>query len=297
MAAPSKLWTAIADARIDGDSPLVEKLFADLRDNDEHLRQWLGGNFTPEVDHNHDGINSAPVGNSEWQSLDISDHFFAAATLAESNDAFQNRWREYSNLPNKSQLVAPTNAVALRGHDVVYFSSNGIMSSQRIPLKVRSYRVVMRVAFPAWSAAASLRMGIEDPANVVTGNAYNCATIHRGTQSNTIKFRTAENNQVTVTDNLGVAENVVWNNGGWNEFVIENWIDTDLAPDGQKESILYVNGVAVATHNTQQGAYVPGANNDVLASIVLVCNDAWVDMVRVTTPPTKKLNTFPLPTQ
>ena len=59
MPAPSKPFTAITDAQVDVDSPLTETLMTALRDRDQHNYEWIGGSYTPAVDHNHDGVNSA----------------------------------------------------------------------------------------------------------------------------------------------------------------------------------------------------------------------------------------------
>lgn len=58
MTAPSKNFTVIVDTRIDVNSPLDETLFEDLRDNDQHLEEWIGGSYVAAVDHDHDGVNS-----------------------------------------------------------------------------------------------------------------------------------------------------------------------------------------------------------------------------------------------
>ena len=58
MAAPSKNFTSIADGAVDADSPLDTTLVTNLRDNDIHLEEWLGKNYTAAVDHDHDGTNS-----------------------------------------------------------------------------------------------------------------------------------------------------------------------------------------------------------------------------------------------
>lgn len=59
MTAPSKSYTAIPDSDIDPESPLTTTLMTALRDNDVNVHEWLGGSYTPAVDHNHDGVNSA----------------------------------------------------------------------------------------------------------------------------------------------------------------------------------------------------------------------------------------------
>lgn len=58
MPAPSKSFTTIPDSDIDPESPLTTGLMTAYRDNDINLREWLGGNYTPAVDHDHDGVNS-----------------------------------------------------------------------------------------------------------------------------------------------------------------------------------------------------------------------------------------------
>lgn len=58
MTAPSKNFTAIVDADIDPDSPLTTTLMTAYRDRDQNLEEWLGGSYTPAVDHDHDGVNS-----------------------------------------------------------------------------------------------------------------------------------------------------------------------------------------------------------------------------------------------
>ena len=61
MAAPSKNFTSIADGVVDADSPLDTTLVSNLRDNDIHLEEWLGKNYTAAVDHDHDDVNSKAV--------------------------------------------------------------------------------------------------------------------------------------------------------------------------------------------------------------------------------------------
>lgn len=61
MPVPTKTFTAIADSKIDVDSPLTTELMTWLRDNIEHLEEWLGKDYAAAQNHNHDGLNSAPV--------------------------------------------------------------------------------------------------------------------------------------------------------------------------------------------------------------------------------------------
>jgi len=61
MAAPSKSYTSIVDSQVDADSPLDTILMTSLRDNIVHLKEWVGGSYVAEVDHDHDGVNSKPI--------------------------------------------------------------------------------------------------------------------------------------------------------------------------------------------------------------------------------------------
>ena len=61
MAAPTFSWNDITSAQTDAESPIDTTLMEGVRRNLVHLKEWLGGGFTPEVDHDHDGINSKSV--------------------------------------------------------------------------------------------------------------------------------------------------------------------------------------------------------------------------------------------
>lgn len=61
MAAPSKNFTVIPDSDVDANSPLDATLKTEERDNDIHLEEWMGKNFTAAVDHDHNGVNSVRI--------------------------------------------------------------------------------------------------------------------------------------------------------------------------------------------------------------------------------------------
>lgn len=61
MPVPSKNFTSIPDTSIDANSPITVSLMTQLRDNDIHLEEWLGLGFTAAQNHDHDGVNSAPL--------------------------------------------------------------------------------------------------------------------------------------------------------------------------------------------------------------------------------------------
>lgn len=70
MPAPSKNFTVVADSAIDADSPLTADLMEDLRDNDIHLEEWLGKDYTAATNHDHDGTNSATVRGNPGTHID-----------------------------------------------------------------------------------------------------------------------------------------------------------------------------------------------------------------------------------
>ena len=61
MTAPTKNFTAIADAAIDSGSPLTAELMTQIRDNTSHLEEWIGKDYTAAQNHSHNGVDSALV--------------------------------------------------------------------------------------------------------------------------------------------------------------------------------------------------------------------------------------------
>lgn len=53
----------IADGTIDPDSPIDTALMTAIRNSLTHNYEWIGKDYTPAINHNHDGANSAPLGN------------------------------------------------------------------------------------------------------------------------------------------------------------------------------------------------------------------------------------------
>jgi hypothetical protein len=69
MVAPSKVFTTIADSRIDPESIIDTDLMTQLRDNDIHMNERIGGSFTADKDHTHDGVGSALVPGNVFGTL------------------------------------------------------------------------------------------------------------------------------------------------------------------------------------------------------------------------------------
>lgn len=51
----------IPNTDIDAESPVTSALMTAYRDRDQFLYEWLGRDYTPLENHNHDGINSARI--------------------------------------------------------------------------------------------------------------------------------------------------------------------------------------------------------------------------------------------
>ncbi len=86
MAYPSKTFTTIADSAVDADSPIDVSLMTSLRDNDVHLREWLGKDYAAETNHSHDGVNSKSISGGQFLLMDrdtmtISQSFVTVDTV------------------------------------------------------------------------------------------------------------------------------------------------------------------------------------------------------------------------
>jgi hypothetical protein len=55
------VFTNIANSAIDPNSPITTELMTAYRDNDEHLEEWLGKDYTAAPNHDHNGVNSKLV--------------------------------------------------------------------------------------------------------------------------------------------------------------------------------------------------------------------------------------------
>lgn len=75
MTAPTKSWTSIPDSDIDPESPITTGLMTSIRDNAQHLKEWLGSSYTAAIDHDHDGTNSKLLPSSIFGNLFAFYHF------------------------------------------------------------------------------------------------------------------------------------------------------------------------------------------------------------------------------
>lgn len=87
MAAPDKNFTDIPDTAVDAESPLDTTLMTQIRDNLNHLEEWLGKNYTAAVDHDHDGINSKRPAVTNLNVLASYDYLLAEANTERTESA------------------------------------------------------------------------------------------------------------------------------------------------------------------------------------------------------------------
>ena len=88
MPAPSKVFTTFADSAVDPDSPIDTTLMTGLRDNDIHLKEWLGLSYTAAQNHDHDGTNSklvVSVADGSITTTKVVDGNITTAKLADGN--------------------------------------------------------------------------------------------------------------------------------------------------------------------------------------------------------------------
>ncbi len=112
MAAPDYVFTNIATARIDAESPGDETLFEDLADNDRHLEQWLGDAYTPAKDHDHDGVNSKQAQLPEYHWLRNRGSTTGTTTWS-SNQTLTPGIHDYGNLTIQTGVtVSPSGSEA-----------------------------------------------------------------------------------------------------------------------------------------------------------------------------------------
>jgi hypothetical protein len=78
MPAPTKNFTTFADSAVDPDSPIDTALMTGLRDNDIHVREWIGVGYTAAQNHDHDNVNSKPV-------VGVADGTITTLKIADAN--------------------------------------------------------------------------------------------------------------------------------------------------------------------------------------------------------------------
>ena len=70
MTVPTKNFTVVGDTVIDADSPVTAGLMEDLRDNDIHLEEWIGKDYTAAQNHDHNGVNSKTILGAVYKAAD-----------------------------------------------------------------------------------------------------------------------------------------------------------------------------------------------------------------------------------
>ena len=184
MTAISKAWVAIADGAVDPDSPIDSTLMTGLRDNDIHLREWIGASYEAGAvqDHNHDGVNSAPiageVGHVEWwPGLALPSGTSAVWDWCDGNTISRTTYPTYKNVVMKEATVTLTIASPC----VVTWTAHGLRDN----LPVRFFTTG---ALPTGITAGSHGgpgTGTEYYVKVVNADTFNISATPGGANINT----------------------------------------------------------------------------------------------------------------
>ncbi len=138
MTAPAKNFTAIADTSIDADSPLDVTLMTALRDNDQHLEEWLGKDYTAATNHEHNGTDSAKINManvSKTGAVEIFDDFLLPTLVG---------WQVHNNY----SFGAGDNGLITLGPATIGAERHGISNLTNKPFKLsggNTLTVEMRV--------------------------------------------------------------------------------------------------------------------------------------------------------
>lgn len=124
MAAPTFSWNEITSAQTDAESPIDTTLMEGVRRNLVHLREWLGGGFTPAVDHDHDGVNSKSVVLADSVVTVAKLNFARGSFGASTGGTFYVPVARYSHLPSVNK-TGSTYSVQLILQTRQFLSTNG----------------------------------------------------------------------------------------------------------------------------------------------------------------------------
>ena len=184
MTAPTKAFTVVADSSVDPASPVDTVLMTALRDNDIHLREWLGFSYEAAAaqDHNHDGVNSAPVagavGHMEpWPGLVLPSGGGGTWDWCDGNTLSR---ATYSAL--KAVLMAEaTVTISIASPAVVTWTAHGLRTNMPI-------RFFTTGALPTGITAGTHGgpgVGTEYFVKVIDANTFNIAATPGGASINT----------------------------------------------------------------------------------------------------------------
>jgi len=121
----SKSFTNVADGAVDPDSPIDAALMTAQRDNDIHLREWLGKSYYAGAveDHDHDGVNSKSVvlGDGVVTTAKIADLAVTIAKFVRTNAVAANA--SPVNLDSSPTTLVTVDLGTVNTGDKVLFSA------------------------------------------------------------------------------------------------------------------------------------------------------------------------------
>lgn len=247
-------FTSIPDTDTDPDSPVTTGLMTGLNHNAIHNYEWIGKDYTPASNHNHDGVNSSLItltGASLLRSHfhEIFDHFMYATS-----------WLTDASNPYWTSSGTPTTVTGTNAHYALFddgtdiLTGKGIFRIEMIKL-ILEFRMKIGTAGTSWGTGN--RMGIRgstrgaDFINAGVADKVRCQTRGSGGTQNT---------DVTV--------------GGAG---VDDWHTYKIDLTSTTQTLFYVDGTLVATHATA----VPDAQDISVELAGDTTVDMWVDRVKL----------------
>lgn len=169
MTAITKTFTVIADTAVDPDSPMDTVLVTALRDNDLHLREWLGASYIAGAvqDHNHDGSNSAAIDvgpnyarNGSFESGATGWTFtpYSGGTVATN---------AINNADGATCLAISSTVLANGGGDALQSGFTAVSGGESYPFRVMSWASAVNI-----SSKAEVIWYDKDQAQISTATLY-----------------------------------------------------------------------------------------------------------------------------
>ena len=85
-------FTVITDATLTGKKALTQAILRQFRDNDIHLEEWVGKNYTAGTDHDHDGVNSKLAASLDIQTFTADGTWTKPSGISANSEVFIQVW-------------------------------------------------------------------------------------------------------------------------------------------------------------------------------------------------------------
>lgn len=221
MPAPSKTFTVIADTDVDPDSPITTGLMTAFRDNDIHLEEWLGMDYTAAQNHDHNGTNSKIITATgetiiPTHMFEIHDHFSEAA------------------FDTTMWTVTGTPACNVNGHYADFGSGEAIDS--KFSWRIDQIKVIFEArakATPTTTAWPFTELGIQSSGGARQA-IFDNPSVADQTRCRTIGSGGTQDTNVAIPGNG-----------------VDDWHIYRIDQTSQTQTVFSIDGTVVATHTTR----------------------------------------------